>query len=133
MEASVALHILVVDDDGDVRDVIVEILLDRGFAVTAANGGSAMREVLAAGGPPINAVVLDALMPGEASSALAVLAETLRLPLVVTSGSHECMKFAADHGLQLLQKPFRAAELIQAIESAIASGEFGQRAAPTKQ
>jgi CheY-like chemotaxis protein len=47
-----ARHILVVDDDGDVRNVIVEILTDHSFATTAANGGVAMREVLAAGGPP---------------------------------------------------------------------------------
>ena len=57
--------ILVVDDDGDVCDVIVEILTDHSFATTAANGGVAMREVLAAGGPPINAVVLDSLMPAN--------------------------------------------------------------------
>jgi len=120
-----APHILVVDDDGDVRDVIIEILQDHGFATTATSGG-AMREILAADGPPINAIVLDALMPGEASSDLAVLAEFLKLPLVMISGSLECMTFAADHDLQLLQKPFRAAELIQAIERAIASGEFGQ-------
>jgi len=125
-----APHILVVHDDGDVRDVIVEILLDHGFAATAATGGVAMREVLAAGGPPINAIVLDSLMPGEPSTALALLAKIVQLPVVMISGSHECMTFAADHGLQLLHKPFRAAELIQAIESAIASGEFGQRPAP---
>lgn len=125
-----ARHILVVDDDDDMCDVIVEILTGHGFAATAANGGVAMREVLAADGPPINAVVLDALMPCEASSALALLAEILRLPVVMISGSHECMKLAADRGLQLLHKPFHVAELIQAIESAIASGQFGQRAAP---
>jgi len=122
-----APHILVVDDDGDVRDVIIEILLDHGFATTAASSGGAMREILAADGPPVNAIVLDALMPGEASSDLAVFAEFLRLPLVMISGSHECMAFAADHNLQLLHKPFRAAELIEAIESAVASGQFGQR------
>jgi two-component system, OmpR family, response regulator len=133
MVASMARHILVVDDDGDVRDVVVDILTEHGFAATAATGGGAMREVLAAGGPPINAVVLDALMPGESSTALALLAKILRLPVVMISGSHECMKFAADHGLQLLHKPFHAAELIQAVENAIASGQFGQRDAPLQQ
>jgi two-component system OmpR family response regulator len=127
MAASMTPHILVVDDDGDVRDVIIEILAEYGFATTAAKGGAAMREILAADGPPINAIVLDALMPGEASSDLADFAEFLGLPLVMISGSHECMAFAADHGLQLLHKPFRAAELIQAIESAVTSGQFGQR------
>jgi DNA-binding NtrC family response regulator len=97
------------------------------------NGGVAMRAILAPGGPPINAVVLDSLMPGEPSFALARVAKMLRLPVVMISGSHECMTFAADHELQLLPKPFHAAELIQAIESAFASGEFGQRHTPLQQ
>jgi hypothetical protein len=33
------------------------------------------------------------------------------------------------NGLQLLRKPFRIAEPIQAVEDAIASGESGQRCA----
>jgi len=32
-----------------------------------------------------------------------------------------------EHGLQLLEKPFRLAELLDAINKAISSGEFGQR------
>jgi len=39
------------------------------------------------------------------------------------------MNFADEHGLQLLRKPFRTAELIQAVDNAIASGQFGQREA----
>jgi DNA-binding response OmpR family regulator len=58
-------HILVVDDDGDVRDVIVMILVEAGFAATAANGGVVMRDILAADAIPIDAIVLDLLMPGE--------------------------------------------------------------------
>ena len=122
-----ARHILVVDDDRDVRDAIVETLIDHGFAATAANGSVAMREIFAVGGPPINAIVLDAWMSGEANAALARLAEFFRLPVVMISSCHEFMRFAADHGLQLLHKPFHAAELIQAVESALASGQPGQR------
>lgn len=103
------------------------------LAALGVNGGVAMRAILAPGGPPINAVVLDSLMPGEPSFALARVAKMLRLPVVMISGSHECMTFAADHELQLLPKPFHAAELIQAIESAFASGEFGQRHTPLQQ
>jgi two-component system, OmpR family, response regulator len=122
-----ARHILVVDDDGDVRDVIIEILIASGFVATAATGGAAMHEVLTAGGIPIDAIVLDALMPGEPSAALALHAKALKIPLVMVSGSHDAMKFAEEHGQQLLRKPFRMAELIQAVEDAIASGQFGQR------
>jgi hypothetical protein len=78
---------------------------------------------LAGGGIPIDAVVLDSLMPGEPSADLALPS----LPLIMISSSHDNMKFADDHGLQLLRRPFRLAELLQAVEDAIASGQFGWR------
>ena len=120
-------HILVVDDDGDVREVIVSVLVESGFVTTAATGGVAMRHILAVDALPIDAIVLDSVMPGEASADLAAHAKTLKIPVVMISGSHDSMQFADEHGLQLLHKPFRMAELVQAIEDAIASGQFGQR------
>jgi DNA-binding response OmpR family regulator len=122
-----ARHILVVDDNGDVRDVIVNMLTDSGFVTTAAPDGAVMRDLLAAQSPPFDAIVLDCLMPGEPSAELALHAKQLNLPVVMVSGSHEMMKFAEDNGLQLLRKPFRMAELIEAIDAALASGQFGQR------
>ena len=122
-----ARHILVVDDDGDVRNVIVNVLVESGFGVTAVSDGVAMRDILAADIVPIDAIVLDALMPGEASADLAVHAKALKIPVVMISGSDDAMTFAEEHRLQLLLKPFRMAELLQAIEDAIASGQFGQR------
>jgi len=37
------------------------------------------------------------------------------------------MGYAAEHGLQLLRKPFRIRDLCDALDQAFASGEFGQR------
>jgi len=45
------------------------------------------------------------------------------------SGSHDAIRLAADHGLQLLRKPFRMEELYAAVDKAVSSGEFGQRSA----
>lgn len=122
-----AQHVLVVDDDGDVRDVVISMLEDNGFVATAATGGVAMRDIIAADAVPIDAIVLDALMPGEESATLALHAKTLRIPVVMISGSMGSIKFAEENGLQLLRKPFRMAQLIQAIGDAIASGHYGQR------
>ena len=119
-------HILVVDDDGGVRDVLVAMLTAHGHRVSSAIDGKSMREFLS-GDDPVDAVVLDALMPGEASSALALHAKDLRLPVVMISGSPEAMQFALDNDLQLLEKPFRMRELFDALDIAIESGEFGQR------
>jgi len=123
-----ALHILVVDDDADVLSMLVEMLRVSGFIVTAAESGIAMREILA--GKPLlllDAVVLDCTMPGEPSAQLALHANSLRLPVVMLSGSFEAIKLAEENGLQLLRKPFRMPDLQAAISKAINSGEFGQR------
>jgi DNA-binding NtrC family response regulator len=119
-------HILVVDDEGGVGEVVRQMLEERGYRVTVAAGGVAMREALLA--EAFDAVVLDAMMPGERSATLALHAKELRLPVVMISGNHEMMAFATGHDLQLLPKPFTMDRLHGALEQAFASGEFGQRA-----
>jgi len=121
-------HILVVDDDGDVRTVLVDILRDREYRVSSAVDGITMRRFLE-GDDPVDAIVLDAAMPGEASVTLALLAKELGLPLVMVSGSPDDMQFALDNGLQMLEKPFKAQQLIDALDKALGSGESGQRPA----
>jgi FixJ family two-component response regulator len=75
----------------------------------------------------IDCVVLDAVLPGEASISLALHLKESGIPVVIISGSPDAMKFAADNGLQLLRKPFRSHELCSSVNTALASGEFGQR------
>jgi DNA-binding NtrC family response regulator len=127
LAGSMTLHILVVDDDGDVRPVLVEMLQEAGYAVTPADSGAAMREILTREALAVDAVVLDCQMPGEPSAQLALHAKSLRLPVVMISGSMEAMQFADENALQLLTKPFRLPDLLNAIDEAIGSGEFGQR------
>jgi hypothetical protein len=43
----------------------------------------------------------------------------------MTSGSHDAMEYAEKNGLQLLRKPFHTQELYSALNTALASGEFG--------
>lgn len=111
-------HILVVDDNRDVRDVIVEILREYGYRVSWAIDGASMREFLQ-GSDPVDAIILDALMPGETGTSLAVHAKELGLPLVMISGSLEALDLAAQNNLQVLKKPFRAQELIDALVRAM--------------
>ncbi len=122
-------HILVVDDNEGVRDVIGLMLEERGYPVTGASGGLSMRETLERD-DPVDAIILDALMPGEQSAALAQHARDLNIPVVMISGSRDKIIFAAENGLQLLRKPFRYQELIDALDLAFGSGEAGQRGDP---
>ena len=79
------LHILVVDDDKDVLSLLVEMLVQAEFAVTAADSGLAMRETLIGDRRRVDAVVLDCDIPGEPSAQLALHAKSLRLPVVITA------------------------------------------------
>ncbi|WP_123330043.1 response regulator [Erwinia sp. JUb26] len=56
-------HILVVDDDRDIRELIVDYLIKSGYAATGAANGREMRSVL--GNRHIDLVVLDIMMPGD--------------------------------------------------------------------
>jgi FixJ family two-component response regulator len=66
-------------------------------------------------------------MPGEASASLALHLKERGIPVVMISGSPEAMKYAANNDLQILRKPFHLQEIYTAVNTAIASGEFGQR------
>jgi DNA-binding NtrC family response regulator len=119
-------HILVVDDNGDVRDVIVDTLQEQHFRVSTASSGSTMRDFLDTG-DMVDCIILDVLMPGEASASLVLHLKERGIPLVMISGNPEAVKLAEDNGLQLLPKPFRSHELYGAVNMALASSEFGQR------
>jgi DNA-binding NtrC family response regulator len=119
-------HILVVDDDGDVRDVLVEILQNDYYRVSSVANSALMRDFLETD-DAVDCVVLDALMPGESSISLALHLKEVGIPLVMISGSHDAMEYAEKNGLQLLRKPFHTQELYSALNTALASGEFGQR------
>ncbi|HEX8583823.1 MAG TPA: response regulator [Allosphingosinicella sp.] len=57
-----AAHIVVVDDDEDVRTTVSEYLRRNGLSVSEADGGTALREIM--GQRPIDLAVLDINMPG---------------------------------------------------------------------
>jgi two-component system OmpR family response regulator len=58
-------HILLVDDDPGIRDVISDFLGRHGHEVATAADGRAMERALEASPRPFDLVVLDLMMPGE--------------------------------------------------------------------
>jgi len=56
-------HLLVVDDDDRIRELLKAYLARAGFRVSAANGGPAARKLLAA--LDFDLAVVDVMMPGE--------------------------------------------------------------------
>ena len=119
-------HIVVVDDDADVSDVIVA-MLESEYEVSTADRGLGLRALLDAASHRVDAVVLDGSMLGESSASLADHLKDLRLPVIMISGDPTKMEAAENCNLQLLWKPFTHAELLDAVKQALASGAFGQR------
>lgn len=61
-------HVLIVDDDPDIRDLLADYLGKQALQVSAAADGRQMRAALLAG--PVDVVVLDLMLPGEDGMAL---------------------------------------------------------------
>jgi two-component system phosphate regulon response regulator OmpR len=64
-----AAHILVVDDDQRIRDLLAQYLFQNGFRVTTAADAATARATM--GGLVFDVVILDVMMPGENGLALA--------------------------------------------------------------
>jgi len=109
-------HILIVDDDPEIRDLLAAYLVRQGLTATGAADGRAMRRVLAR--EQVDLLVLDLMLPGEDGISLC---RELRapgqppLPIVMLSARSD----EADRilGLELgaddyLPKPFAARELL---------------------
>jgi DNA-binding response OmpR family regulator len=117
-------HILVVDDEAEVRDLLQEYLIKQGFAVSAAAGAAAAREVLAAA-PPVDLVVLDLRMPGEDGLDFARELRRRRggeVAIVMLTASGETVDKVV--GLELgaddyLAKPFDPRELLARVRSVL--------------
>ncbi len=81
-------RILVCDDEVDVREMVQEYLVKRGFRVSTAADGEQLRTILGAGG--IDLIVLDINMPGEDGlSVLRSLRPDDKTPVVMLTAAGE--------------------------------------------
>jgi DNA-binding NtrC family response regulator len=118
-------HVLMVDHDGDVRDVVSELLLDLGYRVSAAKDAETMHALLDR--ENIELIVLDASTSATREADLALEAKGRGIRLVMISGHPDVMERFRDCADQLLWKPFRREQLRRAVDYALASEVRGQR------
>ena len=123
--AQSATTILVVEDDADVRDVVVHYLADQGYRVlTAANGEAALK--ILRSDETIELLLADIVMPGSIDG-IALARETVRLRpatkvLHVTGyGDRVAARAELVSRGELLSKPFRQSELIDRITRLLGS------------
>ncbi len=118
-------HVLVVDDEAEVRQGVVDYLRRHGLAAAGADGGAAMRAAVDAG-TPIDLIVLDLVMPGEDGlSLLRWLRARSRLPVIMLTATAE--PFDRTIGLELgaddyVAKPCDPRELLARIRAVLRRG-----------
>lgn len=110
-----ARRVVVVEDDGDIRELVVQLLADSGFeTVGCADGRAALAELRRPGSLPA-VILLDLEMPGM--TGWEFRREQLRdpllahVPVVVTSGS-DPRSIEAD---AFVPKPYDTSELCRVL------------------
>ncbi len=108
-----APHLLVVDDDRRIRDLLSRYLQREGFRVTTAENAADARAKL--GGLAFDLLILDVMMPGESGFELAKsIRQTSQVPILMLTARAE--KESRIAGLEIgaddyVAKPFEAREL----------------------
>jgi signal transduction histidine kinase/CheY-like chemotaxis protein len=109
-------HVLLCDDDADVRAMIGETLRRLGYTVSEADRPTVARRLLAAGAPA-DLLIADYSMPEMNGLELIHETQELRpgLKTLLITGHADGSQRALDEGVPLLVKPFRSAQLAQSV------------------
>lgn len=119
--ASIPPHILALDDDPDIRRVLVDYFHDQDLRVTAVATGREMLAIVQ--NEPVDVLLLDLRLPGEDGLALARrVREISSMPILILSGKTDeadrvmGLELAAD---DYLTKPFSPRELLARIRAVL--------------
>jgi len=120
-------HIVVVDDDEDVRSTVSEYLRRNGLSVSEADGGAQLREIM--GQRPIDLAVLDINMPGDDGLTLAreIRASGDAGIIMLTAKSDDIDRIV---GLEVgaddyVTKPFNPRELLARVKAVLRRASRG--------
>lgn len=112
-------HILIVDDDAQLRQLVSKMLRAHGYRATAVAGGREMLEMLRA--TPVDLIILDVMLPGASGLELCRhVRQSSSVPiLMLTAKSEETdrvlgLEMGAD---DYLTKPFGSRELLARVRA----------------
>src|SRR5512143_1874239 len=112
-----ALEVLVVDDEADIRDLVSGVLEDEGYAVRTAANSTATLDAIDERRPSM--VLLDVWLQGSRLDGLQLLQEIKRrdstIPVLVISGHGNLDTAVAavrEGAVDFIEKPFEAERLI---------------------
>jgi len=114
-------HLLIVDDDREIRDLLSRFLRKHGYRVDTAEDGRAMHQALSSG--RFDLVILDLMLPGEDGLSLCRrLRATSSLPVIMLTAIGEDtdrivgLEIGAD---DYVTKPFNPRELLARVKAVL--------------
>jgi len=120
-----APHVLIVDDDQRIRDLLTRYLIEHGFRVTPAADTNAARAAMR--GLRFDLVILDVMMPGESGLEFArYLKSSSEVPICMLTARSE-----PEHRIEGLEagvddylpKPFEPRELVLRVKNILRRGQ----------
>lgn len=124
-------HVLVVEDDGEMRNLIAKFLRQNGYRATGARDGREMWETLA--NAAVDLILLDVMLPGQSGLDLtrALRAKTQVPIIMVTARGDETDRVL---GLELgaddyIPKPFSRPELLARIRAVLRRAQGNEQRA----
>lgn len=128
-------HILVVDDDSRIRQMLSRYFEDEGYRVTAVGDGAAMRAQVSAGA--FNIILLDLMLPGESGLELArEIRSKSDIPIMMLTGKDDVLDRIV--GLELgaddyMAKPFHLREVLARVRTIIRRRNVVKSARPEEE
>jgi len=116
-----AKHIIVVDDDKEIREIVTIALKCNGFEVAEASNSQQLRRLLAEQTPDL--IILDIMMPGQNGyqifNSLRSDIDTQGIPVIIMTAraEHIYERISADLGAaNHLTKPFHPLDLVEKVK-----------------
>lgn len=121
-----ALEVLVVDDEADIRDLVGGVLEDEGYAVRSAGDSSAALDAIGERRPSM--VLLDVWLQGSRLDGIQLLQEIKQrdpsIPVLMISGHGNLDTAVAavrEGAIDFIEKPFKAEQLLYLVGRATAT------------
>ena len=133
-----ALEVLVVDDEADIRDLVSGVLEDEGYAVRTAADSTAALEAIEDRRPSL--VLLDVWLQGSRLDGLQLLEQIKRrdptLPVLMISGHGNLDTAVAairEGAVDFIEKPFQAGQLLHLVDRATETDRLKRENATLRQ
>jgi DNA-binding response OmpR family regulator len=129
-----ARTVLVVDDEDDIRNMLHRLFKSKGYNVLVAHDGKTALRVVKERSPDV--IILDAMLPEvhgfEIARRIKASERYGHIPIVMVSAVYRGWRFAEDLketcGVEhYIEKPFKIAEILAAVEQVLASEERAAR------